>query len=225
MAEIIVSDELRNKLDEFSDITATSNDGKKLMLPFLKVFQEFLTSLENKFDGFKKEMIEINKEKDEDIALLKNEVNRQKNRISTLEDQLDEKDQYVRRESVIFSGESLPVYSEQEDCVTHVINLISRKLGTEEFEIFPTDISIAHRMGPKPTSGTDRRSIIARFTRRSLKYKILNKSRNVKAENFYVSESLTKRRQTITKVIRKAKKDFPMKYPVTQRLMAPSTCG
>ena len=85
---------------------------------------------------------------------------------------------------------------------------IQNKLG-EKTVVMPTDISIAHRLGPKPVNGTDRRNIIARFCRRSLKYKVLNKARQAKPENFYISESLTPTRQTITRVVRKAKTEFP----------------
>ena len=75
----------------------------------------------------------------------------------------------------------------------------------------PAEISIAHRLGSKPTSGTDKRSIIARFCRRKSKYDVLNAARKNKPTDLYVAESLTPTKQKITQALHKAKKMFPAK--------------
>ena len=82
------------------------------------------------------------------------------------------------------------------------------KLGAET-SVAPTDVSIAHRLGPKPTGSVDRRSIIVRFCRRKLKYTILNKARTTKPAGLFVNESLTPTRQKITSAIRRAKREHP----------------
>ena len=70
---------------------------------------------------------------------------------------------------------------------------------------------MAHRLGPKPTSGIDRRSIIVKFVRRSLKDEILKTARKKKAQDLYINESLTPTRQSITHAIRNARREFPEK--------------
>ena len=202
------SSDIDDKLASLKNLKTTSNDGKNIVLPFLQVFQDFLQLLTSKFDDFKTEMLSITKAKDDEILGLKQQVADKDKRISNLRDLLDVQDQYVRRESLIISGDSVPSSTTNEDCIAILCDLIPKKLGAD-IVLTPNDISVAHRLGPKPSSGTDRRSIIARFCRRNVKYSILNKSRKAKRKDFYANESLTTTRQKIVKSIRRAKNEHP----------------
>ena len=206
--EPIVSPEIHDKITQLSNNRPISNDGKNIVAPLIEIFQDFLSSLDMKFKAFKDEMMKEARQKNEDIGRLMDEVAVKNKTIAKLEERIDAQDQYSRRESLVFSGDSLPVHKPGEDCAVEICKLVQNKLG-DATAVMPSDISIAHRLGPKPTVGTDKRNIIARFCRRSLKYKILNKARSSKPSNFYVNESLTPTRQTITRVIRKAKSEFP----------------
>ena len=144
-------------------------------------------------------MAKVCASKDATIIALKSEVTAHKKTITELEDRLDAEDQYIRRESLLFSGDLVPTWKEGEDCIAEVCKLVSKIPGVQSVQ--PGDISISHRMGPKPASGIDRRSIVARFVRRSVKYSILNGARRGKPQGIYVNESLTIVRQNITKTL------------------------
>ena len=208
--ESVLSAELKTKLEELEKTKPTSNDGKNIVAPFLDVFKNFLTTLEMKFESFKKDMIELGKRKDEHMATLQQELIGKTKIISKLDAKMDEQDQYVRREALIFSGNAIPVWVQNENCVAVICNLITAKFGNEVL-VDQNDISVAHRLGPKPNTSVDRRSIIVRFCRRNLKYQVLNLARRKKLNNLFVSESLTSVRQAITFAIRKAKREFPDK--------------
>ena len=108
---------------------------------------------------------------------------------------------------MIFSGQDLPPVSTDENCVEVVKKIAQEKL---QYILAPTDISVAHRMGPKPTSQRpDKRKIIVKFCRRNTKVDLLTAARCVKPENIFINESLTAQRQTILFALRKAKREFP----------------
>ena len=131
-------------------------------------------------------------EKDKLIKNLHAKISSKNKTISHLEHKLDDQDQYVRRESLIFSGDSIPIVAgNDENCIQIIFNLVNEKLSSEGMNIEPKDLSIAHRLGPKPTFRQDCLSIIAKLCRRSIKYQIFKAARTKKVENFFVSESLT----------------------------------
>ena len=198
-----------DKLADISKLKPNSKDGQNIVSPFLDLFQTFLTHLDEKFDDQKKEMLDITRMKDEKILQLEDTITAQKLHISKLEDKMEDQCQYTRRESLVLSGEALPVCTEGEDCIDHVCRIIPDKLGSS-MAISPADISIAHRIGPKPEGRVDRRNIIVRFCRRKTKYEILNKIKKMKPkpEGLYISESLTPTKQKIMRVLRSAKKEF-----------------
>ena len=141
-------------------------------------------------------------------SLLKEELTKKTKKIAELEAQLDEQDQYVRRESLVFSGDSIPVCKPAENCIEIVSKLVAEKLGPD-LKISPNDVSVAHRLGKKPATAVDRRNIIVRFCRRNLKYDIINNARKAKPSGLFINESLTPVRQRITSAIRAAKRKFP----------------
>ena len=203
------SESITDQLEALQKVSTSTKDGKQIITPFLGIFQEFLQSLTDKFEAFKSEMLAITRAKDDKIRALQTECKDKESELVNLRNQLDSQDQYVRRESLIFSGDCVPNWKRDENCVDVICKLIPDKLGAD-LTVTPADISVAHRLGPKPrTSQPDRRSIIARFCRRSLKYSILNKSRKDKPRELYVNESLTPTRLKIVKSLKKAKQDHP----------------
>ena len=147
-------------------------------------------------------------EKDLVIETLNCEVVSLKATVSRLEEQIDEGEAYQRRETLLFSGRSLPLFSSNENTTEVLSRVLLDKL---KYKLPKDSVSISHRLGPIPTRGEDRRSIIAKLCRRDLKTDILKAAKTVKPENLYINESLTPVRRTIHYVLRKARKKYPEK--------------
>ena len=118
----------------------------------------------------------------------------------------DEQDAYIRRDSVIFSGDKLPAYRSDEDCKNIIRKLIRDDL---RLNIDPL-ISTAHRLGRPPASDIpDKRDIIVRFCQRDVKFLVLSTGRKLKVKDLFLSESLTPNRRTIQFVLRKIRRKHP----------------
>ena len=120
--------------------------------------------------------------------------------LGKIRDTADEQDAYTRRDSLIFSGETVP---EGEDCVKIVRKIVREDL---KLNIDPL-ISTAHRLGKPPASNNtpDKRDIIARFCQRDTKFRVHEAARKAKVKGLYVNESLTPTRRTIQFALRKIK--------------------
>ena len=139
-----------------------------------------------------------------DNRAMKAEITTLKKNVENLQDRFDEEDSYIRRESLIFSGNAVTAHHSNEDCVLVVQTLLKDKLG---HIVKKEDISVSHRLGRKTaTQGPDKRSIIAKFCRRDLKRDLLQTCRNRKPVDFYLSESLTPLRQKLAATLRRIKK-------------------
>ena len=143
--------------------------------------------------------------KDSEIASLKDKVSSLQTEIIKIKETIDDENAYERRDTVIFSGNSIPESSSGEDCISIVTNLLKNKL---RMEVNPSEFSTSHRLGRKPPpQQPDRRSIIAKFCRRDKKREILANCRSSRPTDFYANESLTPIRSTILYVLRKMKRE------------------
>ena len=97
--------------------------------------------------------------------------------LGKIRDTADEQDAYTRRDSLIFSGETVP---EGEDCVKIVRKIVREDL---KLNIDPL-ISTAHRLGKPPASNNtpDKRDIIARFCQRDTKFRVHEAARKAKVK-------------------------------------------
>ena len=121
-----------------------------------------------------------------------------------MEERFDDEDAYIRRETLIFSGDQITRHHENENCAEIVRKVLQENL---HIEVKREDISVSHRLGRKSTAqGPDKRSITAKFCRRDLKREILIAARVQKPRECYVNESLTPLRQKIAAALRRAKK-------------------
>ena len=117
----------------------------------------------------------------------------------------DELEPYGRRESLIFSGEKVPQFQPNENCVRIAHDLLR---GTLEISDDPP-ISTAHRIGKPPapdTNASDRRSIIVKFCKRDDKFLVQKAAKEKKIKGLFVNESLTPTRNKILNVLRACKK-------------------
>ena len=196
-----------------SDLQPTSKDCKALIPTLVQLFQTMQFNIDQQFTKFREDIFKVLQEKDDQISGLRTEVNTLKKAVNKLEGQLDDNDAYERRDTLIFSGSTLPAAQDGEDCA----QLLRKNLKDKLKFIIPQDgISVCHRMGSKPkTQRPDTRPIIAKFCQRSTKNDILDASRKMKVPQLFINESLTPIRQTVAYVLRKAKKEFPNKVSGT----------
>ena len=182
-----------NDSDVFSDLSEEQGlIYRALEMKFGSIFEKFEDTLNAK----DKKIDELN---DELLILRK--------RISLLEDRIDDNEAYERRDTVVVSGDEVPVATDSEDSARIVAKLIKDKIN---LNINLSDISVAHRMGNKPLSqAPDKRKIIIKLCRRETKQELLKACRTVKPRNLFISESLTRVRGTALFGLRQAKKKYP----------------
>ena len=145
------------------------------------------------------------KVKDEQITKLEKIVENMRDKIDSLEMQIDSNSAYDRRDTLILSG-NIPDSTLEENCKSIVRNIIKDQA---RLIINENDISTAHRLGRKPDHlSRDKRSIIFKLCRHDTKREIMNACRTHKP-SFYINESLTPTRGTIMFALRKAKQLHP----------------
>ena len=129
--------------------------------------------------------------------------------MAKLEERIEEGESYERRDTLVFSGKTVPACSTSENVSNLVCSLIKENL---KINIQPQEISLSHRLGSKSTSQKpDNRPLIAKFCRHDLKTDILVTARKIKFRDFYVNECLTPVQKTISYVLREMKREFPDK--------------
>ena len=194
-------------MDGLNDYQPKSQDGKVLVPAVLSIFQSFQTKMDEMFKELRDEFMKACSERDKKIERMDGEIVQLKKKVSILEAKVDDSEAYERKDTAIISGKAVPPVQRDENCIDLVCKLAKDKLN---YVIAPTDISVAHRLGEKKTSqGIDRRDLIVKFCRRNMKSDLVSASRRMKAPDFYINESLTPLRQTISFVLRKAKREFP----------------
>jgi len=191
-----ISSESDLEADDDSVFDDLSPESQKLVKYFerkvAKLLSEFKLQLESK---------------DKRIATLEQEVCTLKRNVTSLENKMEDTEAYERRDTVIVSGSEVPVVTDGEDTSKVFCTLIKNKV---KLMFKPTDISVAHRLGKKPsTQAPDRRSIIVKLCRRELKNDLLQACRATKPAGLYVNESLTQIRSTALYGLRQAKRKFP----------------
>ena len=110
--------------------------------------------------------------------------------ITKAHDQINELEQYSRRNCVRITGVK---EENHESCSQLVTNIATRKLETE---ITPTDIDRAHRLGPKRTDGKER-AMIVKFTTYDARTRFIRARRKLKGSSIVIREDLTKANQEL----------------------------
>ena len=195
--------------DALTNLQTTSKDGKALVSILKDLFSHFEFKYEGMFDDMKNEFMKVISERNETISQLKGDVSTLKDRIIKLEERIEQNDSYERRDTLVFSGSKLPPPSNSENCVTVVNNLLRDSL---QVSLQPNEISVCHRLTSRSNAESpNKRSIIVKFCKRSSKIDILSSARRKKVPNLFVNECLTPSAQTISYVLRKAKRECPDK--------------
>ena len=82
--------------------------------------------------------------KNAEIASLQDKVTSLETQVQALQNSIDDNDTYERRDCVVLSGSSVPVFETGEICTYLARELIAQKL---KINIPPSEISVAHRLG------------------------------------------------------------------------------
>ena len=125
------------------------------------------------------------------------EIGTLKKQIITLEEKLDDLENYGRRNTMVISGKDVPRVTTDENSIDTAVECIRNRLGVD---ITRNDIDVAHRLGRPQATSEDRRSIIVKFTRRVNKHKIYVACRLKKPTHIFFSDSVSKSRSTIMHV-------------------------
>lgn len=120
-----------------------------------------------------------------------NKVRPLEKQLSELQVTCDNLEQYSRVNNVrIFGVEE----TDNENVCETVLQLCNNKLGVK---LAPSDIDVCYRL-PKGKSSV--KSIMVRFTRRTVKDQIYGAKRKLKGTKIVIREDLTKRRQNLLKM-------------------------
>lgn len=190
--------------DQLLETDKLSEDGRLIV----EALQEKLDAIQGQLEGVKNEFLEALTSKETRIEDLECEVRTLKMKLSRVEERVDDADAYERRDTLLITGDDVPVVRDGEVCCEVVRELIKDKL---KLNIAQSDISTCHRLGRKSVSQRpDKRTIALKLCRRDLKKDIISACRQLRPKMF-VNESLTPIRNTIMYGLRKAKRDHPDK--------------
>ena len=196
-----------NQFDIINNLEPTTKDGRNFKTAVLSVFQDFQQKVENMFGSLRQEFVDLCDKQDQAIQQLSSEVVLLKRQVAKLDEKIDEQEAYERRDTLVLSGEGIPIHSLGENCISVAKKVIQNEL---KLLIPESDISVCHRLGRKPTNQTqDKRSLIIKFCRRDAKHDVLVASRRVKSKKLFANESLTPVRQSILYALRRAKRELP----------------
>ena len=196
-------------IQALSTLQPTTKDAKSLVAVLKDLFRNFEYKFDQKFDNVKEEFVNMLSERNEAVSKLETEVVTLKDRISKLEERIESNDSYERRDTLIFSGSTIPAPNNSENCTQLVTGLIREHL---QVSLQPTEISVCHRLPSRSNSDAlKKHNIIVKFCRRSTKVDLLSSARKKKVPIFFINESLTPAAQTISYVLRKARREFPQK--------------
>ena len=168
-----------------------------------KLYEIFEHSLKKTVDG----LIQKLTSKDEVIETLNAELELLRRKIMDLENKVKDTEAYECSDTIVVSVGDPPPVTEGEDSSEIFTDLVKKKIGVI---IEKTNISVAHRLGAKPTAQTsDKRSVILMFCRREdkqIKHDIMKAWKTVRPRNLFVNESLTRNRSTLMYGLRQVKK-------------------
>ena len=192
-----------------------SSDGKLIVSALLQELQNMRTDMNSKFDeisSLKADIVQLQSDsqtQSTQITSLKSEINTLRSTITKMEGEIDQADAYERRDTVIFSGDSVPTGRADEDSSDIIVNLVNKKLKMQRFN--RQDINIAHRLGrlQQGEASPDKRAIIVKLCHRDVKRRLFSAAKSEKVGGLFINESLTPTRRKIMYALRQMKRAHP----------------
>ncbi len=171
----------------------------------LQDLNKTVTSLVTQVQKYEQEAASLKKE---------NTILRQDN--EKLEKRLDAMEQYTRRNNVVLHG--IPVTSKEvtDDIVIQYAKAVGLSMAY-------TDIDVSHRLPKRDPNNTNPPTIIAKLTRRSMKYRLMSLSKdkkNVPLQNLgfqsnkscYITDHLTQKNALLLQKVKNIAADNQWKY-------------
>ena len=147
------------------------------------------------------------KEAEEKAIAAESKASAAEERASAAERENDRLDAYQRRETLVSSGQIIPVERIEESTSDIIVGLVNKYLTVK---ISKEDINISHRLG---STNNTRRPVIVKFFSRDLKYAILSYCialvTEKKLKDFFINEHLTTKRKKIFMSLRHIRKAKP----------------
>ena len=194
-------------LSLLEDLAPSSKDGKLIVPALIQVFTNFQETFSSMFETLKQDLFKTFEEQDGKIQRLTTRVDVLEKHIARLEERIEDNDSYERRDTLILSGNKVPPVTSDENPAMLVRDLLKTHAN---YILQPNEISVSHRLGGKSKSQKpDQKSIIVKLCRRETKIDVLKAVRAKKPNGFFVNECLTPAQQTISYVLRMAKREFP----------------
>lgn len=151
------------------------------------------------------EMMGLLAERDVKIEKLEGKVVAMESVIADLKVRVDDAEAENRSSSIIISGDSLPVYSPNENSIQVACEVLKRDL---KYEISRSNIISGFRIGKKVGSqAASMKSILLKLSSRETKQDILTACKTVKPRDLFINESLIPRRAHVLYLLRRAKKE------------------
>ena len=194
-------------LKALEELVPSTRDGKMLLPAIINSFKQFQESMREMFENFKTDLMQVVQEKNQEICALKSKVCILETKVMKLEERIEENDSYERRDALIISGKNVPPAHHNENTAIVACNILKEHLN---YNLQPNEISVSHRLGGSNSSQKpDRRPIILKLCRRDAKMDMVRSMRRLKPEGFFINECLTPTQQTISYILRAAKREFP----------------
>lgn len=147
-----------------------------------------------------KKQAKINDSLQSENINLKNELKRNK---SNFDENLNNLEQYGRRNNIRITGINDDVEKQQSDATTYIIvKKLNEKL---KLNLTIADIDISHRIGPYKVG--KHRPILAKFVHRQTKVNIMKVAKQLKGTNIYLNEDLTHINQEVLAAMRRNARD------------------
>ena len=173
---------------------------EKLIHPLLERIEkteEMVKSYENKVTELEKHLAK----KDSEIESLENNLSELKNEFYTLKKLQDCNEANAIADNLFIYGPSLVINGEiTADSVRNLIR------DTTKVSIPSRNFLSVYKVGKKPDEGIDKRPIKLRLSDRATKYEIMQAFRTAKPQGLFISEELTKTRNSLFYKLRKLRK-------------------
>ena len=198
--ELICAAIKENVLSNLSPSKTQNMDSKKIMECFQKMFEEFKSEM-------RKQLADQREFFSSEMKYLREELAKKDRTIESLQDKVDDLEQYSRRENIIITGLQTrkrqynnvanpnPAHTPEE--VENLEAQVLKFMASRDIHIKPEEISDIH---PLRSYAPNRPApIIIRFVSRKKKSEVLRNGKKLKGSDVYINDHLTAKNQSLAK--------------------------
>ena len=202
---------IEDNIQQHKDIIETKFANMMTELDSIKKSNSYLSDKYDHLQGIARNNKEVDKIKSENTSLKKT-VLELKNLLENVEKNLNNLEQYSRRECIEING----IPCTHEESTDEIVVALAKQVGVH---ITTNDISVSHCLKNLATSQQPS-TIIAKFISRKIRNQIFENRFKLKKANpgkmIFINESLTRTNRKIFNMCRNFKKDNNWKYVWTK---------